>query len=85
MNLTLYQDPLCPFCMRVKQFLTQRGIELPQRNTMTDMAAYKELVKGGGRATVPCLRIEEDNGEVTWMYESFDIMRYLEKVADRFC
>jgi len=33
-----------------------------------------ELIAGGGRATVPCLRIEDpDNGAVTWMYESRDI------------
>jgi len=33
---------------------------------------------GGGKLTVPCLKIENDSGEVTWMYESSDIVAYLE-------
>ncbi|HAI96784.1 MAG TPA: glutaredoxin, partial [Methylococcaceae bacterium] len=36
--------------------------------------------EGGGKLKVPCLRIEED-GKVSWMYESSDIINYLE---DRF-
>ena len=45
---------------------------------MSDVAAYKELIAGGGRATVPCLRIERDEDETEWLYESVDIMRFLE-------
>ena len=36
------------------------------------------LIDQGGKGTVPCLRIEE-NDQVTWMYESSDIIDYLEK------
>ncbi len=53
------------------------GLEIPLRNTMTDPAARTELMTGGGRATVPCLRIERD-GVVNWLYESIVIIRYLE-------
>ena len=60
-----------------------RGIEIPMRNTVMDIAAYRELVTGGGRATVPCLRIERDEGQVEWMYESVDIMRFIDGVADQ--
>lgn len=83
MKLTLYQDPLCPFCMRVKSFLSLRNIDLPMRNTMTDVVAYKELLAGGGRATVPCLRIEREDGNVEWMYESIDIMQYIDQVSEQ--
>ena len=58
-------------------------IEIPMRNTVMDIAAYKELVTGGGRATVPCLRIERVDGEVEWLYESLDIMRFIEDVKDQ--
>jgi len=33
---------------------------------------------GGGKRKVPCLRIEED-GKTEWMYESNDIIAYLEQ------
>ena len=39
--------------------------------------ARAALLAGGGKIKVPCLRIEE-NGESRWMYESNDIIRYLE-------
>ena len=78
MNLTLYEDPLCPFCMRVKQYLKSVGLSIPMKNTMVDIQAYKELLLGGGRATVPCLQIKHDDGRVDWMYESLDIIKYID-------
>jgi glutathione S-transferase len=39
----------------------------------------KELLNGGGRKTVPCLRIEDSSGSVQWMYESGDIIAYLQR------
>lgn len=69
--------------MRVKSFLSTHGIEIPMRNTINDISAYKELVTGGGRAMVPCLRIERDNGQIEWMYESADIIRFINDVADQ--
>lgn len=36
-----------------------------------------ELIAGGGKSQVPCLRIENQAGEASWLYESIDIIRYL--------
>ena len=79
MNLTLYQDPTCPFCQRVLAFLRDLNQEIPQRDTLSDFEAYRELIKGGGRGTVPCLRIETEAGEIQWMYESIEIIRFLDR------
>lgn len=73
----LYQYDTCPFCARVRRFLEAEGIDLPMKDTMRDPAAFRELLMGGGRATVPCLRIEDDTGAFRWLYESNDIMEYL--------
>jgi len=35
------------------------------------------LIDGGGKSQVPCLRIESEDGAVQWMYESRDIINYL--------
>jgi glutaredoxin len=75
-SYTLYQFPSCPFCQRVLRFLREAGIELPLRDILTDEAAYRELVEGGGESQVPCLRIES-GGNVRWLYESLDIIAYL--------
>ena len=74
----LYQYDSCPFCARVRRFLAQRRIDIPRRDTLGDPSAFRELLIGGGRATVPCLRIENDAGEVRWLYESEDIVDYLD-------
>ena len=61
----------------VRRFMGQHGLDLPLKDTMMDAEARAELVAGGGRATVPCLRIENADGSYQWMYESRDIMAYL--------
>ncbi len=37
----------------------------------------RDLMKGGGKTQVPCLRIESGDGQVEWMYESDDILSYV--------
>ena len=72
----LYQYRSCPFCARVRRFLDDRGVDLPERDILREPAAFRELLAGGGSSTVPCLRIESDAG-TRWMYESADIIDYL--------
>jgi glutathione S-transferase len=74
----LFHSELCGFCHRVRRYMTGAGWELPLRDTLRDRAARAELIEGGGRATVPCLKITREDGEVVWMYESLDIIDYLE-------
>ncbi|WP_189484249.1 glutathione S-transferase N-terminal domain-containing protein, partial [Alishewanella tabrizica] len=41
-----------------------------------------ELQQQGGKVTVPCLQITPDNaetGQVQWLYESKDIIAYLQQ------
>jgi len=77
-SYVLYQYQTCPFCFMVRRFLASIDVELPMRDTMRDPQAYRELVEGGGRATVPCLKIEDTAGNVRWLYESSDIIAYLQ-------
>ena len=76
----LFQYASCPFCMRVRAFMQDAGLDIPLRDTLRDPAAHRDLIAGGGRATVPCLRIETDSG-VRWLYESMDIVAYLRENA----
>jgi glutathione S-transferase len=40
------------------------------------------LVRGGGKAKVPCLRITDKVGVNQWMYESGEIITYLRRRFD---
>ena len=79
-GLTLYYTPTCPFCTKVQWILKRHDLSLEKKNLLLSPAARDKLIKGGGRPTVPCLRIER-NGEDRWLYESDDIIAYLKKEA----
>lgn len=76
-DLTLYYFESCPFCLRVLRAMDLLGVQLNLRNVREQPAYRRELVEGGGRSMVPCLRIDSPDGETTWMYESADILQYL--------
>ena len=78
-KLALYQYAACPFCVKVRRAMKRNGLTIETRDAKRSEQAKEELVNGGGQLKVPCLRIEEDNGEVRWMYESGDIINYLEQ------
>ncbi|NMH64319.1 glutaredoxin family protein [Shewanella salipaludis] len=75
-GLSLYQYPACPFCVKVRRAVRRQGLNIATIDAK--QAANKDtLVSQGGKLQVPCLRIETD-GQVTWLYESSEIIDYLE-------
>jgi len=80
-SYALYYYDQCPFCQLVLRELNQLDTEIELKNTLMVPQNRQELVQGGGRTTVPCLRITNKNGDVQWMYESSDIARYLKKLG----
>ena len=79
-SLTLYQFYACPFCVRTRRAIHRLNLPIETRDAQNDPVDRQALKEGGGEIKVPCLRIEEA-GETRWMYESMDIISYLE---DRF-
>lgn len=77
-NLALYQFRLCPFCIRVRRTIHRIGLNIALRDALNTPQYRAELIEQGGRYKVPCLRIEED-GKTRWLYESSDIVAWLEK------
>lgn len=76
-HLTLYHFPGCPYCMIVRSRIRELRLPIRMKNIHKDAQALNDLIDGGGRKTVPCLRI--DSGEGTeWMYEARDIIDYLD-------
>ncbi|ACJ28564.1 Glutaredoxin-like protein [Shewanella piezotolerans WP3] len=76
-NMTIYEYKACPFCVKVRRSLRRQGLNIvtldakqePHKNT---------LLTEGGKLQVPCLKIE-DEGKATWMYESSEIIGFLDK------
>ena len=78
-KLTLYQFAACPFCVKVRWSMKRLALNVETRDTKRDPQFANELLVGGGSPKVPCLKIEDDEGGVTWMYESSDILTYLDE------
>ena len=57
------------------------GLNIELRNINQNQQYREELIREGGKKTVPCLKITNDDQSVTWLYESNDIINYLEKFA----
>lgn len=78
-DLELFKFDSCPFCVRVMGKLRQLGVDgVRMRDTAREPGAEDELVRRGGSDMVPCLFIDGKP-----MYESADIVRWLEENATR--
>ncbi|EGU31653.1 glutaredoxin family protein [Vibrio scophthalmi] len=77
-KLALYQFEACPFCVKVRRAMKRQSVNIELRDAKSNAQHRQELETGGGKVKVPCLRIEDQQG-VQWLYESSDIVTYLEK------
>ncbi|PCK07694.1 MAG: glutaredoxin [Alteromonadaceae bacterium] len=75
-GLSLYQFYACPFCVKTRRAIHRLNLPITYRNAQQN-PHREELELEGGRIKVPCLRIEEE-GAVRWLYESNDIIKYLD-------
>ncbi len=80
-NLSLYQLPSCPFCVKVRRAIKREGLTIELRNISANNHYREELIREGGKRTVPCLRIEQADGKVQWLYESNDVVAHLQKLS----
>ena len=70
-NIKLYYMEGCPFCIKVRKFMSENGIEVEMVDINADPKNKEALVTLGGKVQVPCLDI---NG--TALYESGDIIQW---------
>ncbi len=77
-RLKLYQFKSCPFCVKVRRAMKRLNLPIETREAKLDGPVRSELIQQGGKAKVPCLRIESDDGSFQWMYESSNIVTYLQ-------
>lgn len=73
-KLVLYVMTGCPYCIKVKRFLADNGVTIPERNISTDTEAEQTLIVVGGKRQVPCLFIDgaplyESSDIITWVQE----------------
>jgi glutaredoxin len=77
-TLKLYQFYACPFCVKTRRAIKRLNLKVETRNAQAAGEFRKELELSGGKIKVPCLKVE-GAGEASWIYESNDIIKYLDE------
>ncbi len=78
-KMSLYHFKTCPFCIKVRHEMGRLSLPIELRDAQHEAEHREALLQGGGKVQTPCLRIIGDDGQVQWMYESGDIIRYLQQ------
>lgn len=76
-SLILYQYRTCPFCMKVRREIRRLSLKIETLDAQPAGPVRDELVRAGGQAKVPCLKITDQAGNSRWLYESGAITDYL--------
>jgi len=81
-QLALYQYKACPFCVKTRWAMRRNNMKIQLRDAKRNKDVAQELESKGGKLKVPCLKITHQDGSSQWMYESKDIIAYLQNIAD---
>jgi glutaredoxin len=77
-KLSIYEFVMCPFCIKVRRHMHRQNLPIELKDAK-ESPYREELQNGGGKIQVPCLKIENEDGSIKWMYESSDIIQYLDQ------
>jgi len=76
-KFALYHYDSCPFCKITRWSIDELGLDIELRNVQLQQKHRTDLLIGGGKTQVPCLRIDDENAGTQWLYESAEIINYL--------
>jgi len=75
MKIRVFSTQICPYCITLKEFLKEKGVEFEEVDVSQDMEAQKEMVEKTGQMGVPVFNMGDN-----WVV-GFDRER-IEKLLD---
>ena len=78
-SIALYHFNTCPFCIKVRREMARLSLPIKLLDAQSNPENRNDLIQGGGKCQTPCLKITGEDGSVQWMYESNDIIKYLQQ------
>lgn len=54
----VYSTPTCPYCVTLKEFLKEKGVQFEDLDVATDETARNEMVEKSGQMGVPVSDID---------------------------
>ncbi len=58
-NVVIYSTPWCPYCVRAKRLLNDKGVSFTDIDVSADPALRQEMTRLSGRTSVPQIWIGE--------------------------
>ena len=59
-KVTVYSTPTCPYCVRAKDFLKEKGVAFEDVDVSLDHARAMEMVNKSGQMGVPVIDVGGD-------------------------
>ena len=59
-KVIVYSTPTCPYCKRVKDYLTQKGVSFTDYNVAEDREKAKEMIDKSKQMGVPVIVVGND-------------------------
>lgn len=59
--VVIYSTPWCPYCIRAKRLLGEKGVSFTDLDISADPALRQEMIQRSGRHTVPQIWIGEQH------------------------
>ena len=74
-TVTVYSTPNCPYCIRLKDYLEQRGTAFTKIDVSQDKASLDKMVSLSGQMGVPVIDID---GKIVVGFDKDKINKLLE-------
>jgi glutaredoxin 3 len=58
MSVTIYSTSTCPYCVKVKQYLKDKGVSFTEYNVGENREKAEEMIKKSGQMGVPVTDID---------------------------
>ncbi len=55
--VVLYSTPTCPWCVKAKEYLQSKGVDVAEYNVAQDPDKYSEMVSASGQTGVPVIQV----------------------------
>ncbi len=75
-EIKVYSTPTCPWCIKLKEFLTEKGVEYENIDVSASEEAQKELMEKTGQMGVPVADID---GQIIIGFDKDKIESLLDK------
>ncbi len=75
-KIKIYSTPTCTYCIILKKYLTDKGVEVEEVDVSQDEEAKKYMIEKTNQMTVPVTELP--NGEFVIGFKKNEIDKYLE-------